>query len=164
MKSLDLPWINFEFTFSFRESTFNSISFFANSFSIQYLTSISLTIPFEFSSLWIHHLFSEFTLNSRIHLQFIFFFAISFANPLRIHFLFREFTLNSLFCVNWLTISFESNSLWIHYLPLSISRVDFQFTIYLLIDSWLMIFFNWVISSLWIDFESFIFFANALSI
>ena len=69
----------------------------------------SLTIPFELSLLWIHHLFREFTFNSRIHFEFI-----SFS---RIHNLFFELTLNSLFFPE-----FTFNSLFT-------SRIHFQFTI-----------------------------------
>ena len=82
-------WIHFEFSL-----------FFAN----------SLTIPFEFSSLWIHHLFSEFTLNSRIHLKFIFTFEFTFLRELTDNFLLIQFAMNSLSATfnfaSWLSIHY----------------------------------------------------------
>ena len=120
--------IHFEFTI-FSRIYFEFPLFFAHN---------SLTLSFEFSSLWIHHLFREFTFNLRSHLQFIFFansqsplrihfeFTIFFANSLWIHF-FRELTLNSLsiprihwkFSLNSIRYEFTicfANSLLIHYL------------------------------------------------
>ena len=62
-----------------------------------------LTICFA-TSLWIHYLIPEMTINSRFFSQFHFKFTIVFARSLYIHYRFREFTL----CF--------ANSLWNRYL------------------------------------------------
>ena len=116
MKTLDLSWINFEFTIIFanklcihsvlHEKTLNSLSLFANQHSIQYLFSIWSKIHYEFSNLFsnsllIYYILRKFTMNSfyrelTISLRVHFPFTIFFANSLWIPSLLREFTNNSL--------------------------------------------------------------------
>ena len=103
----------------------------------------TLTIPFEFSLLWIHHLFRESTYNSislsRIHSQFPTFFA------------------------NTLTIPFKFSLLWIHHLFCDFTfhpRIHFEFIFF---REFTISFAN-LQSPLWIYFEFSIFFANPLRI
>ena len=112
MKTLDLSWINFEFTtifanklwihsvlheknfgftISFRQSTFNSIPFFANSLWIPQFVC-------EFTQ--IYYMFREFTMNNyrelTIYLCIHFQLTIYFANSLSIHCLYHETNNDSL--------------------------------------------------------------------
>jgi len=169
----NLPARSISTHYLFRESAFNSISFFVN-------------------SLWIPQVDRKITSNlvcsSRIHHEF---FLSRIDNLLvrlhLIHYLFRKFTLNSLsssqFHRNFIAIlpsvsriHFKfTNSLWIHSLfrestfnsisssfnIFTHSQIHFEFTLSSRIHFELTIFFA---DTLWIHFESFIYFATELSI
>ena len=117
--------IYFEFTI-FSRIYFEFTIFFCK-FTLNFLFAYSLTIPFEFNSLWIHYLFHEFTYNS-LWIQF----AMNSLSISRI----RESTFNSI------------PSSRIHFSLFIFSRIHFQFTVFSRIQQWFIIF---LVKSLMID-------------
>ena len=118
----NLPARWFSIHYLFRESIFNSISFFAIPCFRKFITNSQTCSQIHF----------KFTLSSRIHYQFTIFFAdslwilfesfICFPNALSIHHLFREWTLNLL------------SSSRINFEFFILSRIHFDFTVFFAIS------------------------------
>ena len=117
MKTLDLSWINFEFTTIFANKLWiHSVLHEKNfGFTISFRQSTFTTfnsIPFFANSLWILQLVCEFTSNllcsSRIHHECLSRIESLPVHSFSTHYLFREFTFNSLSLSRnqqWFTIS-----------------------------------------------------------